>query len=102
MAEETKNNEVLDIVKDAVNDVLQDLAGNATEFITTTVFPYVDDAVKDFQDAQTAEAATSASGWVKMRAKLINTGVGLVWTVMKNVVTKILEKAAADEAKQTA
>ena len=96
---ETKNNEVLDIVRESVNDVLQELAGNAKEFVVNTVFPYVDEAVKDFQDAQTAEAATSASGWVKMRAKLINTGVGLVWTVTKKVVTKVLEKAEADDNK---
>lgn len=94
---ETKNNEVLDIVKESVNDVLQELAGNAKTFVEGTVFPYVDDAIKDFQDAQTAEAATSASGWVKMCAKLINTGVSLVWTVTKKVVSKVLEKAEADE-----
>lgn len=99
MAEETKNNEVLDIVKESVNDVLQELAGNTKEFIEGTVFLYVDDAVEDFQDAQTAEAAQSASGWVKMRAKLINTSVGLVWTIVKKVVTKVLEKAEADEMK---
>ncbi len=96
--ENTKNNEVLDIVKESINDVLQELAGNAKEFIEGTVFPYVDDAIQDFQDAQTAEAAQSASGWVKMRAKLINTGVSLVWNVTKKVVSKVLEKAEADEA----
>lgn len=97
MTTETKNNEVLDIVKESVNDVLQELAGNAKTFVEDTVFPYVDDAIQDFQDAQTAEAATSVSGWVKMRAKLINTGVSLAWAVTKKVVSKILEKAEADE-----
>lgn len=97
--ENSKNNEVLDIVKESVNDVLQELAGNAKTFVEGTVFSYVDDAIKDFQDTQTAEAATSASGWVKMRAKLINTGVGLVWSVTKKVVSKALEKAEKDDSK---
>ena len=47
--------------------------------------------------AQTAEAEASVAGWVKIRAKLINTGIDLVWSVTKKVVTKILEKAADNE-----
>ncbi len=39
----------------------------------------------------------SASGWAKIRAKLINTGIDLVWGVTKKVVTKILEKADANK-----
>nr|DAW28213.1 MAG TPA: hypothetical protein [Caudoviricetes sp.] len=46
---------------------------------------------------QTAEAEASVSGWVKIRAKLINTGIDLVWSVTKKVVTKILEKATDNE-----
>lgn len=99
MTTDAKNNEVLDIVKESVNEVLQDLATNAKEFVEDTVFTYVDDAIKDFQDAQITEASTSTSGWVKMRSKLINTGVGLVWTVTKKVVSKVLEKAEGDKIK---
>ena len=57
----------------------------------------VDAAINDFETAQTTGAAASTSGWVKIRAKLINTGIDLVWGVTKKVVTKILEKAADDE-----
>ncbi len=91
------NEDIKNVVSEALQEVLAEVKGNATDFVTNTVFPYVDEAVKDFESAQTAEAETSASGWVKIRAKLINTGINLVWTVTKKVVTKILEKAAKDE-----
>lgn len=93
------NEDIKNVIAEALNDVFAELKDNAQEFVTGTVCPYVDDAVKDFQDAQTADAEASASGWVKIRAKLINTGVGLVWTVTKKVVTKVLENAAKDETK---
>lgn len=67
------------------------------KWLTNTVFPYVDETVKDFETAQTTDAEQSASGWAKIRAKLINTGIDLVWGVTKKVVTKILEKADANE-----
>lgn len=91
------NEDIKNVVSEALQEVLAEVKGNATDFVTKTVFPYVDEAVKDFEAAQTAEAETSASGWVKIRAKLINTGIDLVWGVTKKVVTKILEKADADE-----
>lgn len=91
------NEDIKNVVVDALNEVFAELKDNALDFVENTVFPYVDEAVKDFQDAQTAEAEQSASGWVKIRAKLINTGINLVWSVTKKVVTKILEKAADDE-----
>lgn len=91
------NEDIKNVVSEALQEVLEEVKGNATDFVTNTVFPYVDEAVKDFESAQTDEAEASASGWVKIRAKLINTGINLVWTVTKKVVTKILEKAAEDE-----
>ncbi|BFK74319.1 hypothetical protein [Megasphaera elsdenii] len=91
------NTDIKNIITEALDEVLSELKGNALDFVENTVFPYVDEAVKDFQDAQTADAEKSESGWVKIRAKLINTGVGLVWTVTKKVTAKILEKAAEDE-----
>lgn len=91
------NEDIKNVVSEALQEVLAEVKGNATDFVTKTVFPYVDEAVKDFEAAQTADAEQSASGWVKIRAKLINTGINLVWTVTKKVVTKILEKADADE-----
>lgn len=93
------NEDIKNVLTDALNDVFAELKDNAQDFVENTVFPYVDEAVKDFQAVQTADADKSASGWVKIRAKLINTGVGLVWTVTKKVVTKVLEKAAEDETK---
>ena len=80
-----------------MEEVFEELKDNALDFVENTVFPYVDAAINDFEAAQTAEAEQSASGWVKIRAKLINTGINLVWSVTKKVVTKILEKAADDE-----
>jgi len=91
------NEDIKNVVSEALQEVLAEVKGDATDFVTNTAFPYVDEAVKDFESAQMAEAETSASGWVKIRAKLINTGINLVWTVTKKVVTKILEKAADDE-----
>ena len=91
------NEDIKNVVSEALQEVLAEVKGNATDFVTKTVFPYVDEAVKDFEAAQTADAEQSASGWVKIRAKLINTGIKLVWSVTKKVVTKILEKAADDE-----
>ena len=91
------NEDIKNIIDDAVKEVFAELKDNTKDFITNTVFPYVDEAVKDFETAQTTEAEASASGWVKIRAKLINTGIDLVWGVTKKVVTKILEKADADE-----
>lgn len=91
------NTDIKNIITEALDEVLSELKGNALDFVENTVFPYVDEAAKDFQDAQTADAEKSESGWVKIRAKLINTGVGLVWTVTKKVTAKILEKAAEDE-----
>ena len=91
------NEDIKNVVVDALNEVFAELKDNAVDFVENTVFPYVDVAVNDFEAAQTAEAEKSASGWVKIRAKLINTGIDLVWTVTKKVVAKILEKAADDE-----
>ena len=91
------NEDIKNVVSEALQEVLAEIKGNATDFVTKTVFPYVDEAVKDFEAAQTADAEQSASGWVKIRAKLINTGIDLVWGVTKKVVTKILENADVDE-----
>ena len=91
------NEDIKNVVTNALEEVFEELKDNALDFVENTVFPYVDAAINDFEAAQTAEAEQSASGWVKIRAKLINTGIDLVWTVTKKVVTKILEKAADDE-----
>ncbi|WP_288945998.1 hypothetical protein [uncultured Megasphaera sp.] len=91
------NEDIKNVVSEALEDVFEELKDNALDFVENTVFPYVDAAINDFEAAQTAEAEQSASGWVKIRAKLINTGINLVWSVTKKVVTKILEKAADDE-----
>ena len=91
------NEDIKNVVVDALNEVFAELKDNALDFVENTVFPYVDAAIDDFEAAQTAEAEQSASGWVKIRTKLINTGIDLVWSVTKKVVTKILEKAADDE-----
>lgn len=91
------NEEIKNVVTNALEEVFEELKDNALDFVENTVFPYVDAAIDDFEAAQTAEAEQSASGWVKIRAKLINTGINLVWSVAKKVVTKILEKAADDE-----
>lgn len=91
------NEDIKNVVSEALQEVLEEVKDNALDFVENTVFPYVDEAVKDFQGAQTAEAEQSTSGWVKIRAKLINTGINLVWSITKKVVTKILEKAADDE-----
>jgi hypothetical protein len=92
MNEDTKN-----VVSEALEEVFEELKDNTLDFVENTVFPYVDAVIDDFEAAQTAETEASASGWVKIRAKLINTGINLVWSVTKKVVTKILEKAADDE-----
>lgn len=91
------NEDIKNVVSEALQEVLEEVKDNALDFVTNTVFPYVDAVIDDFEAAQTAEAEQSASGWVKIRAKLINTGIDLVWSVTKKVVTKILEKAADDE-----
>lgn len=91
------NEDIKNVVTNALEEVFEELKDNALDFAENTVFPYVDAAIDDFEAAQTAEAEQSASGWVKIRAKLINTGINLVWSVTKKVVTKILEKAADDE-----
>ena len=91
------NEDIKNVVSEALQEVFEELKDNALDFVENTVFPYVDAAINDFEAAQTAEAEQSASGWVKIRAKLINTGINLVWSVTKKVVTKILEKAADDE-----
>lgn len=91
------NEDIKNVVSEALQEVFEELKDNALDFVENTVFPYVDAAIGDFEAAQTAEAEQSASGWVKIRAKLINTGIDLVWSVTKKVVTKILEKAADDE-----
>ncbi len=91
------NEDIKNVVTNALEEVFEELKDNALDFVENTVFPYVDAAINDFEAAQTAEAEQSASGWVKIRAKLINTGINLVWSVTKKVVTKILEKAADDE-----
>ena len=91
------NEDIKNVVSEALNEVFEELKDNALDFVENTVLPYVDAAIDDFEAAQTAEAEQSASGWVKIRAKLINTGINLVWSVTKKVVTKILEKAADDE-----
>lgn len=91
------NEDIKNVVTNALEEVFEELKDNALDFVENTVFPYVDAAINDFEAAQTAEAEKSESGWVKIRAKLINTGIDLVWTVTKKVVTKILEKAADDE-----
>ena len=94
------NEDIKNVVVDALNEVFAELKDNAVDFVENTVFPYVDAAVNDFEAAQTAEAEKSASGWVKIRAKLINTGIDLVWTVTKKVIVKVLDKA--DEAETAA
>ena len=91
------NEDIKNVVTNALEEVFEELKDNALDFVENTVFPYVDAAIDDFEAAQTAEAEQSASGWVKIRAKLINTGINLVWSVTKKVVTKILEKAADEE-----
>ena len=91
------NEDIKNVVSEALQEVFEELKDNALDFVENTVFPYVDAAINDFEAAQTAETEQSASGWVKIRAKLINTGINLVWSVTKKVVTKILEKAADDE-----
>lgn len=91
------NEDIKNVVSEALQEVFEELKDNALDFVENTVFPYVDAAIDDFEAAQTAEAEQSASGWVKIRAKLINTGINLVWSVTKKVVTKILEKAADEE-----
>lgn len=91
------NEDIKNVVTNALEEVFEELKDNALDFVENTVFPYVDAAINDFEAAQTAEAEQSASGWVKIRAKLINTGINLVWSVTKKVVTKILEKAEDDE-----
>lgn len=91
------NEDIKNVVTNALEEVFEELKDNALDFVENTVFPYVDAAIDDFEAAQTAEAEQSASGWVKIRAKLINTGIDLIWSVTKKVVTKILEKAADDE-----
>lgn len=91
------NEDIKNVVTNALEEVFEELKDNALDFVENTVFPYVDAAINDFEAAQTAEAEQSASGWVKIRAKLINTGIDLVWSVTKKVVAKILEKAADDE-----
>lgn len=95
------NENIKNVVVDALNEVFAELKDNALDFVENTVFPYVDEAINDFEAVQTAEAEQSTSGWVKIRAKLINTGINLVWGVTKKVVTKILEKADADEKAPT-
>lgn len=95
------NEDIKNVVTNALEEVFEELKDNALDFVENTVFPYVDAAIDDFEAAQTAEAEQSASGWVKIRAKLINTGINLVWSVTKKVVTKILEKAADDETAPT-
>ncbi len=91
------NEDIKNVVTNALEEVFEELKDNALDFVENTVFPYVDAAINDFEAAQTAEAEQSASGWVKIRAKLINTGIDLIWSVTKKVVAKILEKAADDE-----
>lgn len=93
------NEDIKNVLAEALNDVFAELKDNTLDFMASTVFPYVDEAVKDFEAAQTTSAEQSASGWVKIRAKFINTGVSLVWAVTKKVITKVLEKAAEDDAK---
>ena len=91
------NEDIKNVVSEALQEVFEELKDNALDFVENTVFPYVDAAINDFEAAQTAEAEQSVSGWVKIRAKLINTGIDLVWNVTKKVISKILEKAADDE-----
>ena len=91
------NEDIKNVVTNALEEVFEELKDNALDFVENTVFPYVDEAINDFEAAQTAEAEKSESGWVKIRAKLINTGIDLVWNVTKKVISKILEKAADDE-----
>lgn len=95
------NEDIKNVVSEALQEVLEEVKDNALDFVENTVFPYVDEAINDFEAAQTAEAEQSTSGWVKVRAKLINTGIDLVWSVTKKVVAKILEKAADDETAPT-
>ena len=68
------NEDIKNVLVDALNEVFAELKDNALDFVENTVFPYVDEAINDFEAAQTAE-----------------------WSVTKKVVTKILEKAADDE-----
>lgn len=96
------NEDIKNVVSEALQEVLGEVKDNALDFVENTVFSYVDEAINDFEAAQTAEAEASASGWVKIRAKLINTGIDIVWSVIKKVVAKILEKAADDETSPAA
>lgn len=77
------NEDIKNVVTNALEEVFEELKDNALDFVENTVFPYVDAAINDFEAAQTAEAEQSASGWVKIRAKLINTGIDLIWSVTK-------------------
>ena len=86
-----------DIIKEVVLDILGEFKGQIKDVVVNSIIPAVDDAIADFAAEQTAEAEQSTSGWVKIRAKLINTGIDLVWNVTKKVVAKILEKAADEE-----
>lgn len=95
------NENIKNVVNEALEEVLEEAKDNTLNFVEDTVFPYVDAAINDFEAAQTAEAETSSSGWVEIRAKLINTGINLVWSVTKKVVMKILEKATNDETAST-
>ena len=69
------NEDIKNVVTNALEEVFEELKDNALDFVENAVFPYVDAAIDDFEAAQTVEAEASTSGWVKIRAKLINTGI---------------------------
>ena len=82
------NEDIKNVVSEALQEVLEEVKDNALDFVENTVFPYVDAAINDFEAAQTAEAEQSTSGWVKSEPSLSITGINLVWSVTKKVVTK--------------
>lgn len=92
------NDAIKDAIKEALLDTLKNYKGTVTEFLKDTVFPAADEALSEFQAEQKAEADASNSAWVKMRNALINSAAGLVWSLVKNVVTKIFENADKAEA----
>ena len=86
-----------DVLVDALNEVFAELKDNALDFVENTVFPYVDEAINDFEAAQTAEGRTVHIRVGENPCEAHQHRIDLVWSVTKKVVTKILEKAADDE-----
>ena len=87
------NEELKNIITESLKEILNEYKGNIKDFLTDTIVPATDAAVKDFQDEQKAESAASSSAWVKIRNSIINGAVGIVYGLAKSVVLKIFEKA---------